>query len=78
MERSNIYSSGDIGISGISGIYKYLLYPKYPLYPPTIYIYLSFLGNKGGVFNSNLTVVFIIVSSYKSTSIPYYNTWHPT
>ena len=42
------------------------------------YIYTFLSGKWGDVFNSNLTVIPTITSSYKSTSIPYYNTWHPT
>ena len=63
---------GMIEISGASGIYKYPLYSRYLSHPSAIYIHLYFWGKWEGVFNNNFIIVFIIVNSYKSTSIPYY------
>ena len=73
MERGNIYPSRDNGTSGTSRIYGYPLHPKYPLHPSAIYIHLLILRNRGGVFNSNLTIILTITSSYKFTNILYYN-----
>ena len=66
------------GILECLGCLKYTNIPHIPGIPCVFlqYIY-TFLSRKwGDVFNSNLTVVSIIINSYKSTNIPYYNTWH--
>ena len=62
---------------GILGYLEYLGYIDILHISIILYIFLYYIYNllfweKRDVFNNNLTVIFIIVNSYKFISIPYY------